>query len=151
MLRGVSGHTSNGNATMHEDLSNYHQPITDLFALPQTAEQWAGYRLNDAQVEFYKANGYVGCCLIPSAFEAVTTPVTRKAHAMTRYPLEHRLRIKIQSMLTRLGVHVSSTHRRIKRLHQLSRSRALAQIKWFPRQATIRRPRAILFDNRTSD
>jgi len=44
---------------MHEDLSNYHATITDLFNLPQTADAWAGYRLSDAQIEFYKANGYV--------------------------------------------------------------------------------------------
>lgn len=44
---------------MHEDLSNYHEPISDLFTLPRTAGEWARYRLTAAQVEFYEANGYV--------------------------------------------------------------------------------------------
>lgn len=44
---------------MHEDLSTYHRPITDLFKLPQTVDEWAACRLSDAQVDFYEANGYV--------------------------------------------------------------------------------------------
>jgi hypothetical protein len=44
---------------MHEDLSNYHAPLTDIFPTPQTAAEWMRYRLSDAQVEFYKTKGYV--------------------------------------------------------------------------------------------
>ena len=44
---------------MTEDLSLYHQPIGDLFAQPTAAIEWNRYRLNDEQVEFYKANGYL--------------------------------------------------------------------------------------------
>lgn len=44
---------------MHEDLSNYHAPVSNLFRLPKTAAELTRYRLSDAQIEFYKINGYV--------------------------------------------------------------------------------------------
>jgi ectoine hydroxylase-related dioxygenase (phytanoyl-CoA dioxygenase family) len=44
---------------MHEDLSNYHAPVSNLFPAPQKAAEWLRYRLSDAQIEFYKTNGYV--------------------------------------------------------------------------------------------
>jgi len=45
---------------MADDLSTYHGPVSDLFPLPQTREQWETYKLTDDQVEFYLENGYVG-------------------------------------------------------------------------------------------
>ena len=44
---------------MHEDLSSYHRPLTDLFAPPRTADDWARYRLSGEQIDFYRAKGYV--------------------------------------------------------------------------------------------
>jgi ectoine hydroxylase-related dioxygenase (phytanoyl-CoA dioxygenase family) len=44
---------------MSEDLSNYHDPIGDLFTKPSKAEEWARYRLNDEQVGFYREHGYL--------------------------------------------------------------------------------------------
>ncbi|HXG92949.1 MAG TPA: phytanoyl-CoA dioxygenase family protein [Blastocatellia bacterium] len=44
---------------MFEDLSKYHEPISNLFKLPSSPEEWAQYRLSDEQVEFFKENGYV--------------------------------------------------------------------------------------------
>ena len=44
---------------MHTDLSHYHCPLTDLFAQPQSAGDWAHYRLTDQQIAFYNENGYV--------------------------------------------------------------------------------------------
>jgi ectoine hydroxylase-related dioxygenase (phytanoyl-CoA dioxygenase family) len=41
---------------MVEDLSNYHHPLTKLFA---PANAWSSYRLTNEQVEFYRENGYV--------------------------------------------------------------------------------------------
>jgi ectoine hydroxylase-related dioxygenase (phytanoyl-CoA dioxygenase family) len=44
---------------MHEDLSQYHQPIGDLFAAPTDAGDWNRYRLTAEQIEFYETNGYL--------------------------------------------------------------------------------------------
>jgi ectoine hydroxylase-related dioxygenase (phytanoyl-CoA dioxygenase family) len=42
-----------------DDLSLYHHPLTQLFAVPETAEEWAQYRLSEEQLEFYREHGYV--------------------------------------------------------------------------------------------
>lgn len=44
---------------MSEDLSTYSSPIGKLFASPTTPDEWAGYRLSDEQVEFYREHGYL--------------------------------------------------------------------------------------------
>jgi ectoine hydroxylase-related dioxygenase (phytanoyl-CoA dioxygenase family) len=44
---------------MYEDLSQYHHPISDLFALPSDASEWNRYRVTDEQIEFYETNGYL--------------------------------------------------------------------------------------------
>jgi ectoine hydroxylase-related dioxygenase (phytanoyl-CoA dioxygenase family) len=44
---------------MTEDLSAYHHPITTLFHQPATQNEWNDYLLTAAQVEFYRANGYL--------------------------------------------------------------------------------------------
>lgn len=44
---------------MTGDLSKHHEMITNLFAQPATASEYARYRLNDEQVEFYRENGYI--------------------------------------------------------------------------------------------
>lgn len=45
---------------MADDLSTHHRPVSDLFPLPQTREQWEAYKLTDDQIAFYRENGYVG-------------------------------------------------------------------------------------------
>ena len=42
-----------------EDLSIHHGFVSELFARPSTAEEWAKYRLNDEQVEFDREHGYL--------------------------------------------------------------------------------------------
>lgn len=42
---------------MIEDLSQYHQPVGDLF--PRVARDDSEFRLTDEQVEFYREHGYV--------------------------------------------------------------------------------------------
>jgi hypothetical protein len=42
---------------MTEDLSQYHQPIGDLF--PRAEHDASQFRLSDAQVEFYREHGYL--------------------------------------------------------------------------------------------
>jgi hypothetical protein len=44
---------------MTEDLSTRHGPVGSLFRLPETAEEWARYRLSDGQVESFRERGYV--------------------------------------------------------------------------------------------
>jgi ectoine hydroxylase-related dioxygenase (phytanoyl-CoA dioxygenase family) len=44
---------------MPDDLSRYHEPISDLFRLPASPEEWERYRLTDEQLEFYNENGYL--------------------------------------------------------------------------------------------
>ena len=41
------------------DLAQYHEPISDLFSLPQTPEEWERFRLTDEQVAFYREHGYL--------------------------------------------------------------------------------------------
>jgi ectoine hydroxylase-related dioxygenase (phytanoyl-CoA dioxygenase family) len=41
------------------DLSKHHDPITNLFPVPETAEEWDRYRLTPDQIEFFHTNGYL--------------------------------------------------------------------------------------------
>jgi len=41
------------------DLSRYHEPISSLFPLPASPEEWEQFRLSDEQVEFFNENGYL--------------------------------------------------------------------------------------------
>lgn len=43
---------------MIKDLSTFHQPVTGLFG-KVTSEAWERFRLTEAQIEFYDANGYL--------------------------------------------------------------------------------------------
>ena len=43
----------------HNDLSQVHQLIGDLFRWPVSKEEWQSYRLTDEQVSFFKKNGYL--------------------------------------------------------------------------------------------
>ena len=44
---------------MVADLSQHHQPITDLFEAPKSADDWHQYRLTGDQVEFFHEHGYL--------------------------------------------------------------------------------------------
>jgi len=44
---------------MIEDLSTRHEPITRLFKLPTSRDDWMIHRLSDEQVAFYREEGYV--------------------------------------------------------------------------------------------
>ena len=44
---------------MDNDLSKYHEPVSDFLRLPTTPGEWAQYRLSDEQVEFFHENGYI--------------------------------------------------------------------------------------------
>jgi ectoine hydroxylase-related dioxygenase (phytanoyl-CoA dioxygenase family) len=44
---------------MIRDLSRHHGLIGDLFRAPSRPEEWDRYRLTDAQVAFYRENGYL--------------------------------------------------------------------------------------------
>lgn len=44
---------------MHQDLSLYPQPISNLFSMPKTAEAWQQYNLSDDQVRFFHEHGYL--------------------------------------------------------------------------------------------
>lgn len=44
---------------MHADLSNYHEPISNLFTLPATPTEWEQYRLTAGQIEFFHEYGYL--------------------------------------------------------------------------------------------
>src|SRR5690606_20298974 len=42
-----------------EDLSKYHEPLTDLFSFPRSPEEWEPYRLSQEQVAFFHEEGYL--------------------------------------------------------------------------------------------
>ena len=44
---------------MLADLSERHGPVSDMFHVPISADQWDEYRLSDEQVEFFHQNGYL--------------------------------------------------------------------------------------------
>src|SRR5215831_2688639 len=44
---------------MIEDLSTRHELVSEPFAIPSTADEWAQYRLSDEQVAFYHEYGYL--------------------------------------------------------------------------------------------
>ncbi len=44
---------------MVKDLSTVHRLVGDLFAMPQTKQQWEALKLTDEQVQFYRNNGYL--------------------------------------------------------------------------------------------
>src|SRR5438445_2005272 len=44
---------------MAADLSTRHRPISKLFKSPLRAEEWSEFRLTDAQIELFHANGYL--------------------------------------------------------------------------------------------
>jgi ectoine hydroxylase-related dioxygenase (phytanoyl-CoA dioxygenase family) len=44
---------------MVPDLSQFHQPVSDLFPQPQTAAAWRQYRLSDEQVRSFDEQGYL--------------------------------------------------------------------------------------------
>lgn len=44
---------------MQQDLSFHHQPVSNLFSLSVSAEQWDRYRLSDEQIQFFCENGYL--------------------------------------------------------------------------------------------
>ena len=42
-----------------KDLSLYHQPITSMFRVPGSPEEWRQYALTEEQMDFYRREGYV--------------------------------------------------------------------------------------------
>lgn len=44
---------------MQQDLSLHHQPISNLFSLPRSAEELEQYRLSEEQIQFFNENGYL--------------------------------------------------------------------------------------------
>jgi ectoine hydroxylase-related dioxygenase (phytanoyl-CoA dioxygenase family) len=44
---------------MLTDLSNYEHPVSDLFHLPASAEEWQQYRLNKKQLVHFEEHGYL--------------------------------------------------------------------------------------------
>ena len=44
---------------MAADLSNRHEPMTELFPRPATRDEWERYKLSDEQVAFFHENGYL--------------------------------------------------------------------------------------------
>jgi hypothetical protein len=42
-----------------QDLSEYHQLVSDFFKWPTSKEEWEQYRLTEEQVGFFKENGYL--------------------------------------------------------------------------------------------
>lgn len=42
-----------------KDLSRYHELVSDLFRMPETAAEWEKYKLTDEQIAFFHEHGYV--------------------------------------------------------------------------------------------
>ena len=57
---------------MSEDLSNYHEPVSNFFTTPTTQEEWDQYRLTNEQIEFFHEFGYL------SGIQILNTPQIEK-------------------------------------------------------------------------
>ena len=44
---------------MHDDLSHYHEPISNFLTLPAAPAEWEPYRLSAEQIEFFHEYGYL--------------------------------------------------------------------------------------------
>jgi len=44
---------------MAEDLSQHHEPVSDLFPLPAAPQDWERLRLSEQQIAFYEEQGYL--------------------------------------------------------------------------------------------
>lgn len=44
---------------MNLDLSTQHRPITNLFTLPQSTQEWKSHQLTREQITLYKEHGYI--------------------------------------------------------------------------------------------
>lgn len=44
---------------MFADLANCHAPVTNMFRIPASPEEWAPFRLTDDQVAFFHEHGYL--------------------------------------------------------------------------------------------
>lgn len=44
---------------MAADLSLRHEPVSEMFRIPQSESEWDQYRLSEEQVAFFKENGYL--------------------------------------------------------------------------------------------
>ncbi|MBD0278031.1 MAG: phytanoyl-CoA dioxygenase family protein, partial [Flavisolibacter sp.] len=42
-----------------KDLSTIHEMVSDLFRWPTTADEWEEYALTEAQIHFFRENGYL--------------------------------------------------------------------------------------------
>jgi ectoine hydroxylase-related dioxygenase (phytanoyl-CoA dioxygenase family) len=56
---GSSGFGDSLNASMVEDLSVYHRPVSGLFPSPASPGEWKRYSLDDSQLGFYREHGYL--------------------------------------------------------------------------------------------
>lgn len=76
-------------ASMTEDLSIHHQPISDLFASPTSAREWDHYRLTTQQLEFYELNGFLAGIRILS--EAQVEVLRAELAQLVNDPPDHNL------------------------------------------------------------
>ena len=74
---------------MAVDLSTRHGPVGDLFRLPETASEWARYRLSDEQVEFFREHGYVAGVRILSDEQVERLRAELGELADPAHPLNH--------------------------------------------------------------
>jgi ectoine hydroxylase-related dioxygenase (phytanoyl-CoA dioxygenase family) len=44
---------------LSRDLSNYEHLVSDMFKWPETANEWAKFKLTEEQLEFFNKNGYL--------------------------------------------------------------------------------------------
>ena len=74
---------------MHEDLSHYHAPVSDFFTPPQTSEEWAQYRLSEAQLEFFHQHGYLAGIQLLNDAQVETLRNELNAIANPQHPRHH--------------------------------------------------------------
>jgi ectoine hydroxylase-related dioxygenase (phytanoyl-CoA dioxygenase family) len=74
---------------MHQDLSNYHQPISDFLTLPTSKVEWEAYRLSAEQIEFFHEYGYLSGIQILDDKQVETLRRELSEIADSRHPQHH--------------------------------------------------------------
>lgn len=74
---------------MQHDLSVYHEPISELFALPVERAEWEQYRLSDKQVAFFHEQGYLAGLRILNDEQTERLRAELQGLMDTAHPLHH--------------------------------------------------------------
>jgi ectoine hydroxylase-related dioxygenase (phytanoyl-CoA dioxygenase family) len=72
-----------------QDLSTFHQPISQLFQMPKSSEDWETYRLSQEQVDFFHDQGYLSGIKLLDEAQINKLKEALEEVADPKHPLHH--------------------------------------------------------------